>query len=112
MDTGFTGALRIAPALAGRQKLLQGKTSQGVTIGAIGGEAAAQVAYVNRVTLGGVSFAAVPALFSDTWPSASYTDRVGGLLGLGLLSRFRVIVDWPHDQLFLIPADADAEAGD
>jgi predicted aspartyl protease len=112
MDTGFTGALRIAPALAGRQKLLEGKTSQGVTIGAIGGEAAAQVAYVNRVTLGGVSFAAVPALFSDTWPSASYTDRVGGLLGLGLLSRFRVIVDWPHDQLFLIPADADAEAGD
>ena len=49
----------------------------------------------------------VPALFSDTWPSASYTDRVEGLLGLGLLSHFRVIVDWPHDRLFLIPAAKD-----
>ncbi len=111
MDTGFTGALRIAPALAARQKLLEGKTSQGVTIGAIGGEATGQIAYVSRVSLAGVSFAAVPALFSDTWPSASYTDRVGGLLGLGLLSRFRVIVDWPHDQLFLIPAAADGDGG-
>lgn len=107
MDTGFNGNLRIAPSLARRQKLLEGKTSQGVTIGAIGGEAAGQIAYVNRVSLGGVSFDGVPALFSDTWPSASYTDRVEGLLGLGLLSRFRVIVDWPHDQLFLIPAAKD-----
>jgi hypothetical protein len=107
MDTGFNGNLRIAPALAARQKLLDGKTSQAVTIGAIGGEAAGQIAYVGRVSLGGVSFADVPALFSDTWPSASYTDRVEGLLGLGLLSRFRVIVDWPHDQLFLIPAAKD-----
>ena len=111
MDTGFIGALRIAPALAARQKLLEGKTSQGVTIGAIGGDATGEIAYVNRVSLAGVSFAAVPALFSDTWPSASYTDRVGGLLGLGLLSRFRVIVDWPHDELFLIPAAADGDGG-
>ena len=110
MDTGFNGALRIAPSLAHRQKLLEGQTSQGVTVAAIGGEAPGAIAYVRQVRLGGVSFASVPALFSDTWPSASYTDRVEGLLGLGLLSQFRVIVDWPHDQLFLIPA-AKAAAG-
>jgi predicted aspartyl protease len=110
MDTGFNGNLRIAPSLASRQKLLEGKASQAVTIGAIGGEAAGSIAYVGRVSLGGVSFDGVPALFSNTWPSASYTDRVEGLLGLGLLSHFRVIVDWPHDQLFLIPA-ADDLAG-
>jgi predicted aspartyl protease len=104
MDTGFNGNLRIAPSLARRQKLLEGQTTQGVTVGAIGGEAAGAIAYVRQVSLGGVSFASVPALFSDTWPSASYTDRVEGLLGLGLLSQFRVIVDWPDDKLFLIPA--------
>ena len=107
MDTGFDSNLRIAPSLSARQKLLEGRTSQGVTIGAIGGEAAASIAYVNRVSFGGFNFDNVPALFSDTWPSASYTDRVEGLLGLGLLSHFRVIVDWPHDQLFLIPMAKD-----
>jgi predicted aspartyl protease len=107
MDTGFNGAMRIAPSLARRQKLLEGQTSQGVTVGAIGGDAPGAIAYVRQIRLGGVSFASVPALFSDTWPSASYTDRVEGLLGLGLLSQFRVIVDWPHDRLFLIPAAKD-----
>jgi hypothetical protein len=100
--------MRIAPSLARRQKLLEGQTTQGVTVGAIGGDAPGAIAYVRQVKLGGVSFASVPALFSDTWPSASYTDRVEGLLGLGLLSQFRVIVDWPHDRLFLIPAAKDA----
>jgi predicted aspartyl protease len=109
MDTGFNGNLRIAPSLARRQKLLVGQTSQRVTIGAIGGEAAGAIAYVGKVSLGGVNFASVPALFSDTWPSASYTDRVEGLLGLGLLRQFRVIVDWPHDRLFLIPAAKDID---
>jgi len=107
MDTGFIGNLRISPALAQRLRLPASQSGQRVTISAIGGEASGTIADVKRVSLGGVSFAAVPALFSETWPSASYTDRVDGLLGLGLLSRFRVIVDWPHDRLFLIPADKD-----
>jgi predicted aspartyl protease len=107
MDTGFNGALRIAPSLARRQKLLDGQTSQGVTVGAIGGDATGAIAYVRQVSLGGVSFASVPALFSDTWPSASYTDRVEGLLGLTLLRQFRVIVDWSNDRLYLIPAAKD-----
>jgi len=103
LDTGFSGNLRIAPALAQRQALLSGQPTQPVTIGAIGGEAAGVIANVKRLTFGGVGFAEVPALFSDTWPAATYTDRVGGLLGLGLLNQFRVIVDWPQDRLYLVP---------
>jgi predicted aspartyl protease len=108
LDTGFTGSLRIAPALARRQGLLSGQVTLPVTIGAIGGDATGVIADVNHVALGGVGFTEVPALFSDTWPSASYTDRVGGLLGLGILSKFRVIVDWPQDRLYLIQEAGDA----
>jgi hypothetical protein len=107
MDTGFTGNLRIAPALARRQGLLTGQLTRPVTIGAIGGEATGVIADVKRVAIGGVSFTDVPALFSDTWPTASYTDRVGGLLGLGILGQFRVIVDWPQDRLYLIQEATD-----
>jgi S1-C subfamily serine protease len=42
-------------------------------------------------------------MFSDAWPSATYTDRIQGLLGVAVLSRFRVIFDWPHGRLYLIP---------
>ena len=107
LDTGFTGNMRISPALARRQGLLSGQVSQPVTIGAIGGSATGMIADVKQVALGRFSFTEVPALFSDTWPSSSYTDRVGGLLGLGLLSQFRVIVDWPQDRLYLIQEARD-----
>jgi predicted aspartyl protease len=107
MDTGFSESLRIAPALARRQGLMAGQTGRPVVIGGIGGEAKGVIAEVGSVKLGGVSFAPVSAVFSDTWPSATYTDRVEGLLGLGLLNHFRVIVDWPHDRLYLIPAPAE-----
>ena len=104
MDTGFSENLRISPALARRQGLMAGQAGRPVMIGGIGGEAKGVIADVKSVKLGGVSFAPVSAVFSDTWPSATYTDRVEGLLGLGLLNHFRVIVDWPHDRLYLIPA--------
>jgi predicted aspartyl protease len=107
LDTGFTGNLRIAPALAQRKGLLSGQVTQPVTIGAVGGDATGVIADVKHIDLGGVGFTEVPALFSDTWPSTSYTDRVGGLLGLGVLANFRVIVDWPQDRLYLVQEARD-----
>jgi hypothetical protein len=109
MDTGFSDNLRIAPVLAQRQNLMSGQAGRPIMIGAIGGDAKGVIGDIASVKLGGLSFANVSAVFSDTWPSATYTDRVGGLLGLGLLSRFRVIVDWPHDRLYLIPAPANLQ---
>lgn len=108
MDTGFSDNLRIAPALAERQNLMAGQAGRPITIGAIGGDAKGVIGEIPSVELGGISFPNVSAIFSDTWPSATYTNRVDGLLGLGLLARFRVIVDWPHDRLFLIPSPATA----
>lgn len=110
LDTGFPLALRIAPHLAKAQNLLAGKPSAAISAGGIGGSAPAQIASLGRLSLGGVSFSNVPVMFSDAWPSATYTDRVQGLLGIALLSRFRVIVDWPEGRLYLIPAPGAASA--
>lgn len=110
MDTGFGPALRVSPALTRAHRLLAGRPSTEVTLSAIGGDALATLASLPAVRLGGVRFASVPAMFSDTWPSATYTDREQGLLGLALLERFRVIVDWPRDRLYLIPNPGAASA--
>ena len=104
VDTGLPMAMRISPQLAKAQHLLAGAPSINVTAGGIGGSAPGQIASLKRVSLGGVSFTNVPVVFSDAWPSATYTDRVQGLLGIALLSRFRVIFDWSRGRLYLIPA--------
>ena len=103
VDTGLPMAMRISPQLAKAQHLLAGAPSISVTAGGIGGSAPGQIASLKRVSLGGVSFTNVPVVFSDAWPSATYTDRVQGLLGVALLSRFRVIFDWSRGRLYLIP---------
>ncbi len=103
LDTGFPLALRVSPHLATAQHLLAGRPSVAVSAGGIGGSAPGRIASLRRLSLGGVDFSNVPAMFSDAWPSATYTDRIQGLLGVGLLSRFRVIVDWPGERLYLIP---------
>jgi hypothetical protein len=110
MDTGFNGPLRIAPSLTHQQNLLSGQPSTTTSINAIGGQASTTLASLSTVELGGISFKSTPAYFSDTWPSATYTDRVQGLLGMGLLERFRVIADWQHDRLYLIPTPDAATA--
>jgi membrane-associated protease RseP (regulator of RpoE activity) len=106
LDTGFPMALRISPHLAKGQNLLVGRPSVAILAGGIGGSAPGQIASVRRLSLGGVGFSNVPVMFSDAWPAASFTDRVQGLLGVALLSRFRVIADWPAGLLYLIPAPA------
>ena len=103
LDTGFPFAMRISPQLAEGQHLLAGRRSINVLAGGIGGAAPGQFASLKSLDLGGVGFSNVPVMFSDAWPSASFTDRMQGLLGVALLRRFRVIVDWPHGRLYLIP---------
>jgi Aspartyl protease/PDZ domain len=103
LDTGLPFAMRISPRLAEGQHLLAGRPSIDVLAGGIGGTAPGKVASLKSLDLGGADFSNVPVMFSNAWPSASYTDRIQGLLGVALLSRFRVIVDWPHGRLYLIP---------
>jgi predicted aspartyl protease len=103
MDTGYIGEMRISPDLAKTQRLLDGRLSTRVTLSAIGGDADADLITLKSLRIGGVTLTGVPAHVSETWPSASFTTGEKGLLGLQVLKRFRVIVDWPADKLWLVP---------
>jgi Aspartyl protease/PDZ domain len=104
IDTGFPLAMRISPRLATAQGLPDGRPSVSIVAGDVAGHAApGEIASLKSLSLGGVRLTNVPVMFSDAWPSATYTDEVQGLLGVGVLSRFRVIIDWSRGRLYLVP---------
>ena len=107
IDIGDGSALDVSPAYADEHRLLQGRLAlQGRGMG-VGGMTPDATATLNTVEFAGMTFNNVPATFPQVWPSATYTDQVHGLLGVGILSRFRLIIDWAHDGLYVIP-NADA----
>ncbi|HEY3888068.1 MAG TPA: aspartyl protease family protein [Caulobacteraceae bacterium] len=102
-DLGAGGTLVLAPAYA-RETNLPGSrpTSQGVIVG-VGGLESETRAVLRQVTFAGIGFGGVDAHFPQTWPSGTFSDRVKGVLGATILSRFHLIVDYPHDRLYALP---------
>jgi membrane-associated protease RseP (regulator of RpoE activity) len=67
------------------------------------------VASVRHVRFGGVDFPAMPAALVPDSVSKADSAVLSGGLSLSMLSAFRVIVDYPHDRLYLIPAAGAAD---
>jgi membrane-associated protease RseP (regulator of RpoE activity) len=51
-----------------------------------------------------VDFKQIPAVLPDDSVSGPHPTEVGGHIGVGLLSRFRVIFDYTHGRIYMIPA--------
>jgi len=104
MELGnVNGPLLVTPAFARAHHLLEGRrTSQRLS-----GQFEETVVTLDRLSFAGVDFAHVPiAVIPDSQlPPASITGGVG----LPLLSKFRLIVDYSRNRLFAIP-DAAAIA--
>jgi hypothetical protein len=96
------GPLMVTPAYAATQKLLEGRpTSQRLS-----GRYSETVVSVDHLSFAGTDFARVPiALIPDTeLPPPSITGGVG----LPLLAKFRLIIDYPHSRLYAIPNSGTA----
>jgi hypothetical protein len=102
-DLGAGGTIVLAPAYAKETDLLAGRpTSQGAIIG-VGGAETETRAVLRQVAFAGIGFGDVDAHFPQAWPSGTFSDRVRGVLGAMILSRFHLIVDYPHDRLYVLP---------
>ena len=64
------------------------------------------VATIHELRLAGSAFKEIPAVLPADSVSGPHPAGVGGHIGVGLLNRFRVIVDYAHDRLYLIPGAA------
>ncbi len=69
----------------------------------IGGVTMEGVAVLRTIAFGGVAFASVPAAFPFRRETPPYPADAEAVVGMGVLSRFHLIVDLPHQRLYLSP---------
>jgi S1-C subfamily serine protease len=75
--------------------------------GGVGGFHPWTVASLSRIIFAGVDFSQVPADFAPDTLSGANSNVVVGNIGLPILARFRLIIDYSHDRLYAAPyADA------
>ncbi len=70
----------------------------------LGGQTPATVATLKSVGFGGVVFSSVPAVYAPPGSGAFDSKIAYGNIGMPFLSRFRVIMDFGHNNLWLLPS--------
>jgi hypothetical protein len=75
----------------------------------VGGATHGRVVRLASVQLGGLSFSAPTAGYSDTGSGFLGVDWADGTVGAPVLSRGTLIVDYPHRQVILLPRGNTAE---
>ena len=104
LDTGARG-LALFGAYTERHRLLEGRTplSQRESTG-VGASFPARVGTLQTFTLAGYRLAGVPCGFTERDEGTFASAEHAGNLGASVLARFRVIVDFARDTLYLEPA--------
>jgi hypothetical protein len=101
-DLGNGGYMSLTPAYWQSHHLLEGRRSSTRSSGAVGGEQINRVATLKTVRFAGITFHDVPAEF--TAPNVEInSDREAGNLGMPLLKRFRMMIDFQNNRMFVIP---------
>jgi len=101
-DLGNGGYLSLTPAFWQAHRLLEGRRSSTRSGGAIGGESIHRVATLESIRFAGVTFRDVPAEFTSSDVEID-SDREAGNVGMPLLGRFRLLIDFPGNRLYAIP---------
>jgi hypothetical protein len=108
-DLGAEEPLQVYSSYRDGEHLLGGRPESLTLSGGVGGIIKVKVATLKSIAIAGIPMTAVPSEFPDAADNAMNSDQTAGNLGLPIFSRFRLITDYPHDALWLIP-DANALA--
>lgn len=88
-------------------KLLEGRTTSKRQAAGSGGFVLETVACLHEAEFAGVTFSDMPAAFIPASVAGTTSDVIAGDLGLPVLTRFRLVIDYPHNRLYAAPyADA------
>ena len=102
-DIGNGSPLLVFPAYEEAHHLLDGRRTSQALGGAVGGYHAETTTTVRRLTFAGVEFKDVPAVFTPASNSGVNSNLTLGNVGLPIIDRFHVIVDFSHDRAWLTP---------
>jgi len=104
LDLGNSGSLLLDRGFAERRGLLKGRrTSTQLSVGADGAREAL-ILSLDNVWVGGTRFQGVPAV------ATQLTTQAPANVGLEILKRFRVTIDFAGDRLWLEPQEATLTA--
>lgn len=107
-DLGNGAALSLYPRFWEQPAFSAGRRTSTTMTGGVGGMAVEKLAMVTKLTLGGGTFQDLPAALESRGSSLdARSGRLDGNLGMGVLSRFHLTIDFPHARvLFAPPIDA------
>jgi hypothetical protein len=101
-DLGNGGYMSLTPAYWQEHKLLGARPSSTRSSGAIGGEQINHVATLKSIRFAGITFRDVPAELSAPNIETD-SEREAGNVGMPLLRRFRMMIDFQNSRMFVIP---------
>lgn len=104
LDFGSSSALMLSSAYIEAHGLLTGKPVSTAAIGGVEGVQVVKSFIADKVSLGALSVASVPALALDRWTSVSTVGNVG----MPLLGQFAIVLDVSQGQLWLRSGPARA----
>jgi Aspartyl protease len=100
-DLGNAGTLIVYSAYRDRTHLLDGRRQTLDMTGGVGGMSNEKLATLKSIGIAGAQMIDVPTAFPEAGDNAINSDQTAGNVGLYVLSRFRLITDYPHDALWL-----------
>ncbi len=104
VDTGSNATLDIFSAYTDENGLLEDRdrVSESMSAG-VGGSSVNKISSLRSLTVGGYELKDVPVGFFEGEKGSFHTRRIAGNLGAGVLTRFRILFDYPHQMLWLEP---------
>jgi Aspartyl protease len=104
LDFGSSSALMLSGAYVEAQSLLAGKANSTAALGGVEGVHIVKTFTADKVNLGTLQVASVPAIAHDRWTSESTV----GNIGMPLLGQFDIVLDISQGRLWLRPIPAKA----
>lgn len=105
IDSGTYSALRLNRPYVEKHHLLEPQVSGIDSFGfGLGGEFPERLGRVSLLRIGSLELKEPVTSFSSAQRGATSTGSYDGTIGGALLSRFRVILDYPHKEMILEPA--------
>jgi hypothetical protein len=102
-DLGSGSPLLVFPAYYKAHDLLAARRTSKSLGGGAGGVHPETMATIRKVEIAGVDFTDVPTRFTSETTSGANNDRTLGNVGLPILSRFHLVIDFSHDRVWMTP---------
>jgi hypothetical protein len=103
-DLGNAGAVDLFPRFWEQPGFADNRRTSTTFAGGVGGMSVQQVTLLRTITLGGAAFKGLPSRLEDRQSSQdARSGDLDGNIGMGVLSRFHLVVDFPHHRVLFAP---------